>query len=347
MLVKLWSRNGIRCQRFRKQREINSRYSIKCACLTTGMHLLTRFPDKTVRLVESPKNAILGAMYYPQYLWLSTGNKGALNSKTLAPLKGRNVTVFPDREAISEWRTALSKMSDITSFQVDEFCDRMAPPSNLKYDVADFIISSMGVAAKWVFEWVFLLSNWFCIVMQISWIVYFWWVFLEFYLFPFFIYVEESKSYITKYRENSYHLLYNTAIQADIRIRQFVKNSLKTHFNVLFCCKDTQPAPHTNTHPQRSLPRIALHLAYHLHLLRGETPRESGISWQMKLLHELWCGFYVVHEFMASTVLVDVRKKGNRKVCFWYESMFHDWCLFLYKYTEKISFCKIFCHLFC
>ena len=31
-------------------------------------------------------------------------------------------------------------------------------------------------------------------------------------------------------------------------------------------------------HPQGSLPRIAQHLAYHLHLLRGETPRESGIA---------------------------------------------------------------------
>lgn len=107
-----------------------------------GAHLLPRYPDKTVRLVESPKNAILGAMYCPQYLWLATGNKGALNSKTLAPLKGRNVTVFPDRDAITEWTEKLASLSWLANFVVSDFCERKAPPENKKYDIADFLIQA-------------------------------------------------------------------------------------------------------------------------------------------------------------------------------------------------------------
>lgn len=81
-------------------------------------------------------------MYCPQYLWLATGNKEALNSKTLAPLKGRNVTVFPDRDAIMEWRKALEGMPDAAAFQISDFCEVVAPPGMLKYDIADFIIDA-------------------------------------------------------------------------------------------------------------------------------------------------------------------------------------------------------------
>lgn len=107
-----------------------------------GAHLLPRYPDKTVRLVESPKNALLGAMHCPQYLWVATGNKGSLNSSTLAPLKGRNVTVFPDRDAIQEWREKLEQFAWLANFVVSDFCEKMAPSEEKKYDIADFLLSA-------------------------------------------------------------------------------------------------------------------------------------------------------------------------------------------------------------
>ena len=81
-----------------------------------GEHLLTEHPDMTVALVESPKNACVGAAHFPQYLWLATGNKNMLRRDTLRVLQGRKVLVFPDEDAFAEWHAKLQTMTDIATF---------------------------------------------------------------------------------------------------------------------------------------------------------------------------------------------------------------------------------------
>jgi len=107
-----------------------------------GAHLLPKYPAASVIIVESPKNALIGACACPQYVWVATGNKNQLKRPVLECLRGRNVMVYPDRDAIEEWRKLLSTMSDITEFHVDDFCETMAPPGEEKYDIADFIIDA-------------------------------------------------------------------------------------------------------------------------------------------------------------------------------------------------------------
>lgn len=106
-----------------------------------GAHLLQERPAAMVMLVESPKNAIVGAAACPQHVWVATGNKTALNRKTLLPLSGRQVLVYPDRDAIGEWCQKLSDMNDLAHFQVSDFCEHHAPAEALKFDIADHIIS--------------------------------------------------------------------------------------------------------------------------------------------------------------------------------------------------------------
>lgn len=105
-----------------------------------GEHLLPIYPAQTVALVESPKNALLGALEYPKMLWLAVGNKGALKREHMEPLRGRDVIVIPDCDAIELWEQSITKMRDIANFTISDFCRQVAPVDKPKYDIADYII---------------------------------------------------------------------------------------------------------------------------------------------------------------------------------------------------------------
>ena len=111
----------------------------RSACMF-GEHLLNRYPDSMVALVESPKNALLGALSFPQLTWVAVGNKGMLKREVLQPLHGRDVVVIPDRDAITEWSNSVACMADLANFKVSDFCERAAPPDEPKFDIADFIL---------------------------------------------------------------------------------------------------------------------------------------------------------------------------------------------------------------
>ena len=111
----------------------------RSSCLF-GEHLLTRYPDCLVVLVESPKNALFGALAYPQLLWVAAGNKCMLKREVLLPLQGRDVIVIPDCDAVNEWSDIISTMADLANFTVSDFCQRMAPKNLPKFDIADYIV---------------------------------------------------------------------------------------------------------------------------------------------------------------------------------------------------------------
>ena len=110
----------------------------KSDCLF-GEHLLPRYPNHKVALVESPKNVLFGALAHPQMLWVATGNKGQLKRQVLQPLQGRDVIVIPDCDAVEEWTATIASMSDLANFTVSDFCQRMAPAGETKYDIADYL----------------------------------------------------------------------------------------------------------------------------------------------------------------------------------------------------------------
>jgi hypothetical protein len=110
----------------------------RSSCLF-GEHLLPRYPDSVVALVESPKNALFGALAYPKMTWVATGNKAMLKREVLYPLQGRDVIVFPDCDAVEDWSLKLHGMIDLANFIVSNFCQRMAPVGQAKFDIADYL----------------------------------------------------------------------------------------------------------------------------------------------------------------------------------------------------------------
>ena len=124
----MWAREG----RLQKDARFRS------TCLF-GEHLLSKYPDNQVILVESPKNVLFGAVNFPQWTWVATGNKTMLRRNVLEPLRGRSVIVIPDRDAISEWSATIGGMADLANFAVYNVCEHKAPEGELKFDIADYI----------------------------------------------------------------------------------------------------------------------------------------------------------------------------------------------------------------
>ncbi|PWD99354.1 DUF6371 domain-containing protein [Marinilabilia rubra] len=102
-----------------------------------GAHLLI---DKTrpVAVAEGEKNAIFGALYYPQYNWIAVGSIEMLNVKKLNALRDYQVTLFPDKgKAFDKWR----KIAENTCFNVH--VNTVLENTNLNEgdDIADLVIS--------------------------------------------------------------------------------------------------------------------------------------------------------------------------------------------------------------
>jgi hypothetical protein len=127
-LGSIWAREG----------KLPKYATFRSTCLF-GEHLLTRYPDSTVALVESPKNALFGALAFQQLTWVATGNKTALRREVLQPLQGRDVIVIPDRDAVADWQKAIDGMADLANFRVSDFCSTKAPADQPKFDIADFL----------------------------------------------------------------------------------------------------------------------------------------------------------------------------------------------------------------
>lgn len=78
-----------------------------------GIHLLNRYPQAEVHIVESEKTALFCAIYFTgtdlgnpeKHLWMATAGKGNLQRELLQPLidKKRVIALHPDKDAVEEW----------------------------------------------------------------------------------------------------------------------------------------------------------------------------------------------------------------------------------------------------
>ena len=112
-----------------------------------GAHLLPRYPDKTVALVESEKSAVIASIVLPQYLWVSCGGKTQLEAgqKHLA-LRDRKVVMFPDTDPVGEtfafWsRKAAEWREKGFDVKVSDLLEKTATKAQKaeKIDIADLL----------------------------------------------------------------------------------------------------------------------------------------------------------------------------------------------------------------
>ncbi len=68
-----------------------------------GEHLVKKYPDKPVALVESEKTAILMSVFEPEYTWIASGGANMLNSYRLLRLPRLDL-VCPDEGEFENWK---------------------------------------------------------------------------------------------------------------------------------------------------------------------------------------------------------------------------------------------------
>jgi len=115
-----------------------------------GEHLLNKYPSNPVALVEAPKTAIIGTLYYglpetpKDLLWLAVYNKSSLTFDKCKALRGRNVVLFPDLNAYIDWNKRVKEISiklPGTRFIVSDLLERNASPEDVSngLDLADYL----------------------------------------------------------------------------------------------------------------------------------------------------------------------------------------------------------------
>ena len=115
-----------------------------------GEHLLNKYPLNPVALVEAPKTAITGSLYYgfPEnqnaLLWLAVYNKSSLSLEKCKALQGSKVVLFPDLNAFTEWNTKAQELKlklPGTRFIVSDLLEKNATEAERinGLDLADYL----------------------------------------------------------------------------------------------------------------------------------------------------------------------------------------------------------------
>lgn len=134
--------------------EAYNKNETKVSCLF-GEHLLSKYPYNPIALVEAPKTAIYGTLYFgfpeqpTNLLWLAVYNLSSLNLNKCKALKGRNVYLFPDLskdgKAFELWSSKaaeIQKRLQGTYFHVSDLLEQLAPKQDKEQgkDIADYLI---------------------------------------------------------------------------------------------------------------------------------------------------------------------------------------------------------------
>jgi hypothetical protein len=126
----------------------------RISCLF-GEHLLSKYHSNPVALVEAPKTAVYGTLYFglpetpESIIWLAVYNKSSFSFDKLKVLKGRFVYVFPDLSkegnTFKEWENKAKEYESRlpgTRFIFSDLLEKLAPERDKSEgnDIADYLI---------------------------------------------------------------------------------------------------------------------------------------------------------------------------------------------------------------
>ena len=151
ILVKEYNKNN---KRLPKWLDDYLKQDKRVTCLF-GEHLLNKYPNNPIALVEAPKTAIYGALCFGlpdnpnNFIWLAVYNKSSFNIDKLEVLKGKTIFTFPDlsknKSTFNEWKNKAKKFEGLysnTKFIFSDLLENIATDEDKKEgkDIADFLI---------------------------------------------------------------------------------------------------------------------------------------------------------------------------------------------------------------
>lgn len=110
-----------------------------------GEHLLNKYSEKVIAIVESEKSAIIAAAYLPNYIWLASGGANGLTKNKISVLSNRKVLLFPDLKMYDEWVKIARQIKLLVpncNVKVSDILENGATDTERRrgYDLADFLI---------------------------------------------------------------------------------------------------------------------------------------------------------------------------------------------------------------
>jgi hypothetical protein len=119
-----------------------------------GEHLLKRYPNAVVNVVESEKTALIMANYYGNHdaqIWMACGGLQWLQLDMFQPLidQGRTVWLWPDKDGREAWQEVCDKLGYDNCRVYTQFFDTCwTPADGDKADIADIAIRMMTTGEK-------------------------------------------------------------------------------------------------------------------------------------------------------------------------------------------------------
>lgn len=119
-----------------------------------GEHLLRRYPQAVVNVVESEKTALIMANYYGDFdrqIWLACGGLQWLQLDKFQPLidQGRTIWLWPDKDGRDDWQQVADKLGYDKCRVYTHFFDTCwTEADGDKADVADIAIRMMRTGDK-------------------------------------------------------------------------------------------------------------------------------------------------------------------------------------------------------
>ena len=119
-----------------------------------GSHLLAKYTNAVVNIVESEKTAVIMANYYgkpEEQLWLACGGLQHLRLESMQPLidQGRTIWLWPDKNGREAWQEVCDKLGyDKCRVYTHFFDSCWTEADGMKADVADIAIRMMRTGDK-------------------------------------------------------------------------------------------------------------------------------------------------------------------------------------------------------
>lgn len=109
-----------------------------------GEHLLEKYPQKDVMLLEGEKTAVICSMYFPENICLATGGSEMLSKSVCEALRARKVLVIADCDKVIEWKQKTMEINHSLRLNLKPY-DKLNQlltdeQKEMKWDLADYFL---------------------------------------------------------------------------------------------------------------------------------------------------------------------------------------------------------------
>jgi hypothetical protein len=109
-----------------------------------GEHLLNKYPDKPVAIVEAEKTAIVASLCFPEFVWLACNSKTWLKAERIKRLGNRQILLYPDADGFDLWQGIASEArTQGLTVKVSALIENHSTTKQKErgFDLADYLIN--------------------------------------------------------------------------------------------------------------------------------------------------------------------------------------------------------------